>query len=296
MDEYEDWLLAGIILIILIIIAIAISFYIICYQNQNQWMEIDKLEYKPSLKIFLLAYNDKTLNKSFEMKSKYPYFEPHILKQSVYLENELLFWIMKPENLHQIDHVEWIGTLASSFQNKIPFYDFQKLTAKYNNKDIIFLGDHLGFTKFALRATSHYLDLRTESLVTGHPHLFEILSLTVQMLGWPNSLLHEPIQLFYFNYWILKRKWFLQWLQVLEKVRNYWESDKIINDLLWQDANYDEKKLSNERKKEIFGVPYFTHHCFVLERLICVWANYMRIKTNFEIGCIGLFDFVPTHQ
>lgn len=89
--------------------------------------------------------------------------------------------------------------------------------------------------------------------------------------------LMEPI---YSNHWIAKREVFEEYckdflLPAIDQMSN----NKLLRDLCNQDANYISRtKISPQKCLKVFNKPYYTYHCFILERLFPVFC-YLRNKT-----------------
>jgi len=115
-----------------------------------------------------------------------------------------------------------------------------------------------------------------------HPNLLRIGELIVTKLFGKdiNKIKADRI---YYNHWIAKREVFDEYCRnMLLPVMDLMENDEEIKALCYEDAMYNgdtshpehlrvNKPMSAEQCVQAFGVPYYTHHTFVLERLPSIY-------------------------
>lgn len=211
----------------------------------------------PNIRIFLCCYNQESLDIATKYAEKYSFFKVHFLKQSVYLENELLFYLR--DNPQEWEGFEWVGMLASTFQRKIPLLNFSAICEKYSDMDFIpFRTDGEDLEKLCKKC---------------HTNLKEILKLTLSKFQMDTSVLNKIVTTVFFNYWVMKKPMLSTYLKFISDVRNYWDNDIAIRGLLYENARYSVGTLTKEQTKAKFGVPYYPHHTFVLERLVGIFAS-----------------------
>ena len=87
----------------------------------------------------------------------------------------------------------------------------------------------------------------------------------------------QPI---YSNHWIASKETFKEFcLDFLIPVTDLMNESKLLRDLCNQDANYiSREKINPETCLKVFNRPYYTYHCFILERLFPIFC-FLRDKT-----------------
>src|SRR5207237_34571 len=103
-----------------------------------------------------------------------------------------------------------------------------------------------------------------------------IYDYTLPQVGINTPVDYNNVPVFFCNYWMIRTNWMIKYVNFAVK---YMEKLDDVNDLylqklLYANANY-EGRLPAERLIQISGFPYYTHHCFVMERLpsIFAWLN-----------------------
>ena len=238
-------------------------------QQENMVMEIIPNYDHAKFAIYLCCYDDHTENLAKSYADKYSYFRIHRLKQSVYLENELYFWLAEhPEELQGLD---WVGSLASTFENKISFWAFDKILHIAENKNI-----DLVYFKGERRGVSI-----KEASLWHHPDIIGIFEKTFQSreLNYDiNKILNDKtLPIFYCNYWAMKTKHLSTFLKDILKIKRLWKESFTITKLLFKDSKYG--RIPNMKLAEYMGTPWYTYHCFVLERFPSLFCGQYNLKT-----------------
>jgi len=111
-----------------------------------------------------------------------------------------------------------------------------------------------------------------------HPNLLEIGSRVVKRLFNANIRTIKAERIYY-NHWLAKSEVFDSYCkEMLLPAIDLMNGE--LKELTWSNANYrarsdvDERimgMMTPERCLEVFGVPYYTHHAFVLERLPSIY-------------------------
>lgn len=219
--------------------------------------------------IYLCCYDDYTENLAKSYSEKHSYFRVHRLKQSVYMENELYFWLS--ENPDEIKGLEWVGSLASTFETKIKFWSFDKLLSLTDNKDI----DLIYF-----KAERKGINLKDVSSWY-HPEIIEIFQKTFSApeINYEiDSLLSKTdLPIFYCNYWLMRTTHLNQFLIDINKIKKVWRDNFSLTKLLYKNAHYQKEPSTNLAKN--FGVSWYTYHCFVLERFPSLFCGQYNLKT-----------------
>jgi hypothetical protein len=225
------------------------------------YINYNKVNKKQKLIIFLCCYDDITYELAQKYETKYSFFKPHLLKQTKYFESELLFYLYENQDL--INDYEYVGMMAATFEKKIAFFDFLKLVENAKEGDDIF-----GFfTKFE--------GLQKISLF--HKNFYQIVEKTLIHLKIDEKIndlefMKNPIYNIFFNYWIMKNDLLKKYLDITYKIRNIWINDLSIDNLLNEDATYKIGKIPSDVLLKKFGFPYYTHHPFIYERFIGIFA------------------------
>ena len=113
---------------------------------------------------------------------------------------------------------------------------------------------------------------------TYHPNLLEIGSEIVKRL-FNEDISKIKADRIYYNHWVAKSSIFENYCkEMLLPAMDLLGGD--LHDLVWENANYRAGKnidgqvmaiMPPEKCMEVFGVPYYTHHPFVLERLPSIY-------------------------
>jgi hypothetical protein len=258
---------------------------------QVVWQRTPSLVLPSEIRIFLLNYNERTKNLSEKYEKQFPFFKPHALKQTEYLENEVIYYLYDhPEEYKQF---KYIGFLASTFESKIPFYQFDKTLSFLREPDLIYFRTPGGIVNVGIS-----LFLEQNASANPHPALLPIFEKTLRFLNIPKSYLYKPIPLFFSNYFIMKRELFEEYLEMMVKLKHEWDYNPSFRVLLWKDARYAESKLTPEQIQKKFGVPYYSHHCFVLERLVAIWTAWKcdsSVNRKFVYGTPPKLSFHPLY-
>lgn len=189
-----------------------------------------------------------------------PYFENDVIKK-LYLANDHL-------------GTDYYGVFSHKFHNK-HFKDSKTIDRlmredEYSHDVYSFFRnkqDFKGSSKF-----NTFFDVF-------HPNLLEIGSKLIKML-FNEDLSKVKADRIYYNHWLAKSDVFDAYCReaLLPAMKIM---DNELRDLCWSDAKYNKgthkshleinRPMTPERCIEVFGVPYYPHHAFVLERLPSVY-------------------------
>jgi len=115
-----------------------------------------------------------------------------------------------------------------------------------------------------------------------HPNLLRIGELIVTKL-FGKDLHQVKADRIYYNHWIAKKEVFDGYCkEMLLPAMDLMENDEEIRSLCWDNAHYNgdnshpehrrvNKPMNADECMSAFGVPYYTHHTFVLERLPSIY-------------------------
>jgi hypothetical protein len=106
-----------------------------------------------------------------------------------------------------------------------------------------------------------------------HPKFKSLWSKMTKYLGYNETdAMSDDIPAFYYNYWLARPEWMLGYIEHIKKAHRYLEEEPSIQAELNSDSTY---ALDKPRP----GMPYITYHCFLLERLPCLyfWSKGAKI-------------------
>lgn len=199
---------------------------------------------RPNVIIYILCYNENKLKNANDVFKKYYWARPILMKyQDITCENA--FWKQLLEISSEWTNCEMVGTLSWKANKKI---SLRTVDAIIKSKDLW----SSGYYHFYVSNINVVED-------NCHPHLQTIIKDT-------NKILKLDIsgKCCYSNYWMCKPTLmfdFIKW------VTNTLIPTVLSHDLCMEDSKY-KNGLTPEESIEKWGLPYYPHLCFVLERLI----------------------------
>jgi hypothetical protein len=116
-----------------------------------------------------------------------------------------------------------------------------------------------------------------------HPRMEEIMNrLLRDHMGFPEEQLAAIAEIPFFpcNYWMTSPGLMTRYMAFLREARTAIETDPVLVEMLMEDAKY-EGTLPWDRLVELMDRPYYTYHCFVMERLCCVFFWKEKISLRF---------------
>lgn len=115
-----------------------------------------------------------------------------------------------------------------------------------------------------------------------HPLFKDIYLRISKLLEWDIDIDNPKHKMegIYSNHWIAKSSVYDEYVRDwLIPVINICEKDRKLKKMIWSDANYiSHDRLKPEQCEAIFNRPYYTYHCFILERLFPIFC-YIKEKT-----------------
>jgi len=247
-----------------------------------------------NIRIYCLCYDDAT--ESYIHLNYTPYIGKWLIPLRInesnhYLESNLFVdWI--PNHYEEWKDCDYVGTLSWKFNTKIGIPPLHLLSSlinsikqrivdlNSNNKkdeedkeenklDSNFLPDMVSF-----HATSQNLVLQGARC---HPHFKSLWIEILKHHGFSiTDILSHDIKAFYYNYWMCKPQWMVKYTEFIMSIAHTMETLPDIQERLWSSANYGRGRLSIRRVMQVMNRPYFTHHCFILERLPCFFFHIQK--------------------
>ncbi len=224
------------------------------------------------IRIFVLTYDDETRKFAEEWTAGLSWATVVHNKTTIYLENLMYSsWLL--EHIEQWRDCDYVGTLSWKTPRKIAVPDMQALVSHLTlrNPDVVpFFPCH---EPILLQGERH------------HPLFRQLWCELTRELGISEDQATAPaIPLFFCNYWMARPSWMLRYMEFFKKAQHVLDTCETLQAKLWTDSRFD-KAISDEKCMEIFGKPYYPYHCFLCERLPClffklegavVWHPYTR--------------------
>lgn len=191
----------------------------------------------------------------------YPVQIPETTK---YMESHFyVTWLAQNKQLWE--HKDYVGVVSWKFNQKIRIPDLSH-----------YRGDE-DFVGFCLQ-----LDNLLAHSGRWHPQFVFLYTAILQKMGFSLEQITSPdVPYFVYNYWMCKPSWMVRYVQYLSQIMGLMETWPEIQEALHADARFEiPRHLSLQRLMEIFGRPYYTHHCFVLERVapFFFWAEKAKMR------------------
>lgn len=224
------------------------------------------------IRIFVLAYDDQSRLFAEQWTEGHPWATVIENPTTLYLENQMYSsWLL--DHIDQWQGYDYVGTLSWKTPQKIPVPDFEALKThlELRKPDVVpFFPCH---EPILLQGQRH------------HPLFRELWVGLTRELGIPEEqAIHTAIPLFFCNYWMATPQWMKRYIEFFKKAQRVLDTCESIQEGLWSDSRF-EKVISDEKCLEIFGKPYYPYHCFLCERLPClffklegavVWHPYIK--------------------
>jgi hypothetical protein len=225
------------------------------------------MKIKSNAIIFCLYYDERTKSYIYDNYPSligdwlYPVEMPATTK---YMEHHFyITWLA--ENKHIWQHKDYVGVVSWKFDQKIHVPNLS-----------IYEGDE-DFVGFYLQQGN-----LIEHTSKCHPRFTTLWPDILQRMGYKlDDIMSPKTPYFVYNYWMCKPAWMIRYIKYLNKIIQVMETCPEIQDALYSDATYMiPRHLTHDRLVEIFQRPYYTHHCFILERTcpFFFWAEGAAIK------------------
>lgn len=168
-----------------------------------------------------------------------------------------------------------VGILKYSFEDKTPFYDFVNIITSHPQHDVFtFVNGHEPPNNLSM----------IQYATLCHPLFSPCWYLILSKMGYKPSIIYDnSIPAFYSNYWIAKTHYFASYLNFITEAMNVMQKEKELSDLLYHDANYLQRLPTSTLERIMDGRPYYTHHCFIAERLPCFFFHTYRTNV-YQVG------------
>lgn len=215
--------------------------------------------------IYILANSEETFAEAMAMYASKQWAKVIFIPTTFYLESIMYLHVL-PQRRSEWEHADLVGCIAWSAHTKQPLIkDAPALCteAMRSGADVIsflYRGDPL------IQTAEHW-----------HPGFTEVWHETLKTFGWLDEvILHPNIPSFYANYWACTPSLMSGYCQFALKAAHRIQGSDRLTDLIWRDASYSKRgkdiaKLAERECMRIWGVPFYTFHPFLFERLPCFW-------------------------
>lgn len=155
-----------------------------------------------------------------------------------------------------------------------------KANQKVNiNENVIFsrMDTNADVIPLSMFKPSHKMGTMLKWASECHPKFIELWTIMCEHLGYSSyDYLSDLIPAFYYNYWITKVEHLDNYLIHLEKAYTFLNTEPSIQNTLHEDSKYEMDGARGD-------MSYLTYHCFLLERLPCLyfWTQGLRILPTF---------------
>lgn len=201
-----------------------------------------------------------------------PRFEPYYNHKSNYLlENQAIIDLWKND-----DHLfsEYYGVFSHKFK--------RKLNMSGDLIEVLMQKDDYAHDVYTFFKKNRKCNLILQAN-NWHEHFIEIYERIVKVMQWDDivdrNIHFEPI---FSNHWIAKSAIFDDYVSnFLRDVILVMNRDKVLKEMCFRDAKYLSKnKVNSDVCLKVFGVPYYTYHAFILERLFPIYCYFNNIKVK----------------
>ena len=233
------------------------------------------MELELELCLFLVCHDEPSHHQAIRYHVQYPWIHPLRILPSRYMESEAWRVLGDPSSPEWAlwQNSKYVGVFKYNFTEKYPFYDFLDLCRKE--------GDHWDLWTFVNGHEENYGIPNPSMLVyAGICHtLFPVIWYELfKDNGVPlEKLFSHEIPPYYSNAWIVHRNAFQDYLNFVRHIMNRMETVEPLRTLLHYNANYLQR-MTESSLVHAMSVPYYTYHCFVLERLPCFLFWFLGLR------------------
>jgi len=223
----------------------------------------------PDILIYLI-YHDDVSYKRIVKYEKYDYIKMIKIESTKYFESIIFKYLFENKN-------EWIqkshvGILTYTFETKIK-KNLDELYEIIKNK-IYQKNDVITFFNVGKNLLEN---------MKCHTYLGEIFDYSLPKIGINDKIHYDKIPGFYCNYWLAKTDIFNNYVTFANEYMKILDNndDTFLQKLVNSDAQYRScTEVASAQLQKIIGYPYYIYHCFVMERLPCIYFFMNNIATS----------------
>jgi hypothetical protein len=183
-----------------------------------------------------------------------------------FFENDIIVSLIN-NNAHK--ESKYFGVFSGHFKNKIQgAKDGKRINPDYINNNL------------DTDVVSFFRSHRNKNVVSKaeqfHPGFTRALENIFERINFKIDLKKDTRFIVYQNHFVAKSDIYERYVkELLEPVMNEMknESNKELQNIIWQDSGYHKKKTMPEKLKKEMGVPYYPYHTFLCERLFSIFLN-----------------------
>lgn len=209
--------------------------------------------------IYILCYDANTEAKARTTFGHHLWARIIQMPTTIYMENWMYFEYLDA-HVADWESYDYVGTLSWKAPQKMLIPDMNKLLtlAEETNPDVLAL---FSYPKKTL------IEQATEAN-------FETAWIRwLQQLDYTDEASCDPtIQLFLCNYWLAKPQCMSAYIEFAKRARYVLDTYRPLRNLLWADSKFS-YTISQEKCMHIYGRPYYPLHCFLMERLPCIFFH-----------------------
>ncbi len=212
--------------------------------------------------VYVVHHDDASYEKARELAKKSNVYHPIHIPTTRYFESVIftpaVFALLQLES-------EYTG-----------FITYKYKTESHNVDIVRIIGENPGYDLYAL--VPHSMKLVDEPW---HPPPFQKnMKLLFSRLGMDvDDVMQAPV--FYRNYWVARTPIVKAYATFMTKAIKIIESDPVIKKAFLGNAHYGGGQLKPEFLEQLTGMPYYTMHPFILERLICAYTRHRRLRVFY---------------
>ncbi len=222
------------------------------HNNKNKVTDNDIL-------IYIVYHDDDSYDKIKQYENN-PSLKLIKIKQTKYFESVIFDHL--EENKQEWENKKYVGVLTYSFERK-------------KNKNILDIINKIKEREYNLNNLFHFENLDIYKNYR-HVNMQDILTVTLQKMNINFDFTNKNI-IFYCNYFVTTPELMKEYIIFLKKIKEIYETEPL-NTILFDNAQYIEGALKPEKLIIMTGKPYYTYHCFVVERLAPIFFAYKNVN------------------
>lgn len=222
----------------------------------------------PNAALYIVCHDNYSKGYCSFHYGQIPYAKIHRIPTTQYFETHM-FLCALDERREEWEKTDYVGMITWRAKQKLPLPNFDEaiFAAKEANADVI------AFYKPTCEQQQDLIGWGEKC----HPHFRFLWCHLCNQLGYnPSAYVDPSIPVFYCNYWMAKPAWMDKYMEHIKKAKHILETfdteDGEFQRLLHCNSGFSVKVPRP-------GIPYVTYHCFLLERLPCLffWTNGAKV-------------------
>jgi hypothetical protein len=208
--------------------------------------------------IYVLCYDEVTQKAATDAFGAFEWARITFMPTTMYMEN----WVYSEfldAHRSEWEGCDYVGTISWKAPTKIYMPDMAKVAtviarqgAAGVNVDAIALFSWPKETLLQQARETHFESLWVDWL---------------KLMGYTESDARaSDIPLFLCNYWLAKPSLMNDYIRFFKRAKYILDSDPSLIDRLWANSGYN-VTIERQRCIDVYGRPYYPHHCFLAERL-----------------------------